>query len=120
MGIIARQATQNTVLAYLGIALGFVNVVVLYPRVLAADEFGLTRLLVSIATIAAQMAQFGGENTVIRYFPYFRDPTRAHRGILGQLLVFATVVGLLACLVLAVLHGHLTQVFADRNALYGT
>ena len=120
MGVIARQATQNTVLAYLGIALGFVNVVVLYPRVLQADEFGLTRLLVSIATIAAQIAQLGAENTVIRYFPYFRDEGRANRGILGLLLSFGTIMGLLACLVLALLHGYFTQVFADRNALYGT
>ena len=119
MGIIARQATLNTLLAYVGIALGFVNVVVLYPRVLQADEFGLTRLLVSIATIAAQVAQLGAENTVIRYFPYFRDPQRAHRGLLGQLLLFGTGAGLLACLVLAAMHGYLTQVFADRNALYG-
>lgn len=120
MGTIARQATLNTVLAYIGIALGFVNVVVLYPRVLQADEFGLTRLLVSIATIAAQVAQFGGENTVIRYFPYFRDPNRENRGVLAQLLLFGTVVGLLACLVLALMHGYFTRVFADRNALYGT
>jgi O-antigen/teichoic acid export membrane protein len=120
MGIIARQATLNTLLAYIGIALGFVNVVVLYPRVLQADEFGLTRLLVSIATIAAQVAQLGAENTVIRYFPYFRDPARDHRGMLGQLLVFATAMGLLAALVLLALHGYFTQVFADRNALYST
>ncbi|HQZ41681.1 MAG TPA: lipopolysaccharide biosynthesis protein, partial [Flavobacteriales bacterium] len=69
MGIIARQATLNTLLAYLGIGLGFVNVVLLYPKVLDADQFGLTRLLVSLATIAAQVAQLGAENTVIRYFP---------------------------------------------------
>ena len=31
MGIVARQATFNTLLAYLGIALGFVNVVLLRP-----------------------------------------------------------------------------------------
>jgi O-antigen/teichoic acid export membrane protein len=120
MGIIARQATLNTLLAYLGIGLGFVNVVLLYPRVLAADEFGLTRLLVSIATIAAQVAQLGAENTVIRYFPYFRDPARGHRGLLGMLLLFGLVVSLIAILVLWGFHGAFTRVFADRNALYGT
>jgi len=120
MGIIARQATLNAALAYVGIALGFVNVVLLYPRVLQADEFGFTRLLVSIATIAAQVAQLGAENTVIRYFPYFRDPDREHRGLLGMLLLFGTVMGLLAVLVLGALHGYFSRVFADRNALYGT
>jgi O-antigen/teichoic acid export membrane protein len=120
MGIIARQATINTLLAYFGIGLGFVNVVLLYPRVLAAEEFGLTRLLVSIATIAAQMAQLGAENTVIRYFPYFRDSARRHRGLLAMLLLFGLAMSLLAMLVLWAFHGTLTQVFSDRSALYGT
>ncbi|MFN9323881.1 MAG: hypothetical protein ACK6A5_00665, partial [Flavobacteriales bacterium] len=109
----------NTLLAYMGIGLGFVNVVLLYPRVLQADEFGLTRLVVSMATIAAQLAQLGAENTVIRYFPYFRDADRKHRGLLGMLLLFGTVAGLFAALVLGVFHGVLSDVFADRNALYG-
>ncbi|MBK8339047.1 MAG: hypothetical protein IPK99_03095 [Flavobacteriales bacterium] len=119
MGIIARQAALNTLLSYVGIGLGFVNVVLLYPKVLAADEFGLTRLMVSIATIAAQVAQLGAENTVIRYFPYFRDPERNDRGLLGMLLLFGTAVGLLAMLVIGVFHGLLSEVFSDRNALYG-
>ncbi len=118
MGIVARQATLNTLLAYLGIGLGFVNVVLLYPKVLQADQFGLTRLLLSIATIAAQVAQLGAENTVIRYFPYFRDPERQHRGLLAMLLLFGTTMGLLAMLVLGLFHGVLSDVFADRNALY--
>ncbi len=69
MGNIARQATLNTLLTYMGIGLGFVNVVLLYPKVLQSDEFGLTRLLMSIATMAAQIAQLGAENSVIRFFP---------------------------------------------------
>lgn len=118
MGVLARQATLNTLLAYLGIGLGFVNVVLLYPKVLAADQFGLTRLLVSLATIAAQLAQLGADNTVNRYFPYFRDPARAHRGLLGMLLLFGTATALLSMLLLGLFHGVLTDVFADRSALY--
>ncbi len=120
MGVMARQAIINTVLTYMGIALGFINVVVLYPRVLAADEFGLTRLLVSIATIAAQIAQLGAENTVIRFFPYFRDPVRQHRGILSMLLLFGLVVSLASILVLGVFHEQFARMFSDRNGLYGT
>lgn len=118
MGNLAKQATINTLLAYLGIGLGFVNVVLLYPKVLQADQFGLTRLLVSIATIAAQIAQLGVDNTVNRYFPYFRDPERAHRGLLGMLMLFGTITGLVAMLVIGLLHGVFTEVFSDRSALY--
>ncbi|MCB0817950.1 MAG: oligosaccharide flippase family protein, partial [Flavobacteriales bacterium] len=69
MASLARQATVNTALAYVGIGLGFVNVVLLYPRVLAAEEFGLLRLLVSITAVVAQVAQLGLDNTLIRFFP---------------------------------------------------
>jgi O-antigen/teichoic acid export membrane protein len=120
MGTIARQAALNTLLTYFGIALGFVNVVLLYPRVLAAEEFGLTRLLVSMTTMAAQVALLGAENTVIRYFPYFRDGARQNRGLLAMLLLFGLSVSLVALLLLAALHGTFTSVFADRSALFGT
>lgn len=119
MSSIARQAVLNTVLTYVGIALGFLNVVVLYPRVLASEEFGLTRLLVSVVAIAAQVAQLGAEHTIIRYFPYYRDPLRKHRGSLSIVLLFALTVSLLAMLVLGILHGWLSSVFSDRSALYG-
>ena len=66
------------------------------------------------------MAQLGAENTVIRYFPYFRDAARKHRGALAMLLLFGLAMSLLAMLVLWAFHGTLTQVFADRSSLYGT
>jgi O-antigen/teichoic acid export membrane protein len=119
MGGLARQALLNTVLTYVGIGLGFLNVVLLYPKVLHSEQFGLIRLMVSLVTVAAQVAQFGTENTIVRFFPYFRDPLRKHRGLLGMLVLFGTAVGLLAMLVLALLHPWFSEVFSDRNALYG-
>lgn len=119
MGRLARQAVFNTVLTYLGIGLGFLNVVVLYPKVLQSEEFGLIRLMVSLVTVAAQLAQLGVENTVVRFFPYYRDPLRKHRGILGMLVLFGTTMGLFAMVVLGVLHPWFSEVFSDRNSLYG-
>src|SRR5690606_19958221 len=33
--------------------------------------------------VAAQIAHLSGENTVIRYFPYFRNREAGHRGLVG-------------------------------------
>ncbi|HEY0976297.1 MAG TPA: polysaccharide biosynthesis C-terminal domain-containing protein [Flavobacteriales bacterium] len=118
MGIIASQAVWNTFFTYLGLGLGFLNMVVLYPRVLASDEFGLTRLLVSVSMLTAQVAQLGAENTVVRYFPYFRDERTGHRGLLGMLLLFGGVASTVAALVLIVLQVPLSFAFHDGNALY--
>lgn len=118
MGIVARQATWNTLLTIVGMGLGFVNMALLFPRLLTPDEFGLTRLIVSIAVVAAQIAHFGGENTVIRYFPYFRDKVNGHRGLFGLALSVATVGAFIAMLVLGLFHEQFVRWYSDSSGLY--
>ncbi|WP_133273266.1 polysaccharide biosynthesis protein [Hymenobacter radiodurans] len=86
MGIVQRQGLRNTIIAYIGLGLGFVNTVLVLPNLLAADQIGLTRVLVSVATIYAQLAAFGFASTGIRFFPYFRDKATGHQGFLPMLL----------------------------------
>lgn len=118
MGTVARQASWITVLTVAGMGLGFVNMAWLYPKFLTADEFGLTRLLVSIAVVAAQVAHLGGENTAIRYFPYFRGRGHDHRGLFGLILSVATVGGLASLAVLVLLHDRFVVWINDGSGLY--
>ena len=118
MGSIARQAALTTVLTYAGIGLGFVNVVLLYPHFLSEAEFGLTRLFISIVTMGAQVAQLGMENTLVRYFPYVRDPRRAHQGILSAMLAIGSMTSVLAGVALLLFHTTLADIFSDRSGLY--
>lgn len=115
MAGLARQALLNTVLTYVGIGLGFINVVLLYPKVLHSEQYGLIRLMVSLVTVVAQVAQLGAENTIVRFFPYFRDPQRKHRGFLSMLLLFGTATGLLSVLVLVTLQPWLTKIFSESE-----
>lgn len=117
MGIVLRQSAWNAVLSYVGVVLGFLNMVVLFPRVLTADEFGLTRVLVSITVMVAQVAQLGMESAMLRFFPYFRDPAQAHRGALGLALKVSTIGIALGGLFLLVFRGHLVQWFSDRSGI---
>ena len=120
MGILARQAGLNVLISWAGFLLGFLNVAILYPRILPDDQFGLTRLLVSIATTAGTFAQFGLDNTLVRYFPYFRDPSRKHRGFMTIALSVGLAGSLLAMAGLALFHGRFTEVFSDSSALYSS
>ncbi|MCC3159397.1 polysaccharide biosynthesis C-terminal domain-containing protein [Hymenobacter sp. 15J16-1T3B] len=86
MGIVQRQGLRNTVISYFGLGLGFVNTALLMPRFLAADQVGLTRVLLSLATIYAQLAAFGFASAGIRFFPYFRNRETGHQGFLPLLL----------------------------------
>lgn len=119
MGVIARQSIRTAVLSYIGIALGYVNVVLLFPRFFTAEEFGLTRVLISVAAVAAQFALLGMVNTVIRFVPRWRDDEQGHHGLLGSALVVSMVGTALVALLLLVGRPIITEWYADRSALFG-
>lgn len=86
MSKLRREGIWNTVISYGGILIGYVNTVLLFPNFLDEEQVGLTRLLISIATMFAQFSALGFVNMSGRYFPYFRDKEKQHHGFLFLLL----------------------------------
>jgi O-antigen/teichoic acid export membrane protein len=119
MGVILRQSFANTIYSYAGALIGFVNVIWLFPYVLEAEQFGLTRVMISIGIIGAQVASLGMGNVTIRFFPLFRNPGRRHYGF----LFLAAAIPLAGYLILSLL-GWLFQspviaFYSDESALFG-
>ncbi|MCF8463869.1 MAG: polysaccharide biosynthesis C-terminal domain-containing protein [Flavobacteriales bacterium] len=89
MGIIRKQSIQTSLLSYLGVGLGYINVVLLFPKFFAPEEFGLTRVLIAVIGISAQVALFGLTNAIIKFFPKFREGDEEnHHGFLGLNLLW--------------------------------
>ena len=87
MGIVQRQGIRNTLISYIGLAIGFANTILVLPRLLSPAQIGLTAsVLLPLATIGAQVASFGFANMGIRYFPFFRNQGRNHAGFFPLLL----------------------------------
>lgn len=91
MGIVKQQAIRNSLIIYVGLVLGYFNVVILFPKFFSPEEFGLTRLLLSFANVMTVLSHFGFTNVAVRYFPYFRDESGHHQGFLFWLLVVPLV-----------------------------
>jgi O-antigen/teichoic acid export membrane protein len=100
MGIIRKQSIQTSILSYLGVGLGYINVVLLFPKFFEPEQFGLTRVLVAVIGIATRFALVGASNSIIRFYPQFKEDKASSRGLLKLILqvVFAgsalVVVGL--------------------------
>ena len=77
MGTIKKQAFFNLIFNYVGIAIGYVNVVLLFPNIFTQDQFGLTRVLISIAAIFTQIASLGGPRILVRYYPHFKNEDKS-------------------------------------------
>ncbi len=82
MGVIARQASWSTLINYIGVVIGFVNVIFLVPQILNAGELGLRSSLIACASILAHLAQMGITQVLMRYFPHYRDNPSTKRQFL--------------------------------------
>ncbi len=73
MGIVRRQSIWLTLVQYIGLIIGYVNTILLFPNFLTSDEFGLTRLLMSVTIVISQFAQIGSPAMIIRFYPYLKE-----------------------------------------------
>ena len=99
MGIIQRQGVSSTLIHYVGAVLGYVNKMVLFTQFLTLDQVGLGNALPVLAVMLAQLSVLGIPNSILRFFPYFRDKEKQHHGFLAgflgmTLIGFSLLVGL--------------------------
>ncbi|MDX1586929.1 MAG: oligosaccharide flippase family protein, partial [Balneolaceae bacterium] len=118
MGVILKQSVQNTVISYLGVALGFVSTILLFPNILTADQYGLTRFLLSPAFVFAQFAHLGIKNVVIRYFPYFKHSRESRSRLFTLTILVATAGFLLFSLLFFSLEHIIIDYYGEKSPLF--
>ena len=97
MGIVRKQGIQNTIISYAGSVVGFVNNIVLFPKVFLIEQVGLLNVLVSASVLYAQISGFGVYNVITKFYPEYHVNGKAAflKLILKWLLVgFAFLTGL--------------------------
>jgi len=67
-----KQSAINTLILFIGFAIGGINVLFLYTHFLAEDYYGLITFLLSTATIFLPFLIFGMHNTVIKFYSSYK------------------------------------------------
>lgn len=80
MGVVIRQSFKSVVVQYLGIIIGYINIVWLFPKCLPLDQIGLVRFILEMGFLLACFAQIGVPNAINKFYPYFRDPENNDHG----------------------------------------
>ena len=73
MGIVKKQGISITLISFVGVVVGALNTMFIFPRVLGAEKHGLIMLILSIATVVAQFSHLGVPNTIIRFSPLLKE-----------------------------------------------
>lgn len=96
MGIVANQSIRNTVITYVGFAIGAANALFMYTHFLGKTYYGVTAFLLSAANIMMPLMAFGAHNTLVRFYTGYKDSRRQ-----AEFLTFMLLIPLVLCLPVA-------------------
>ena len=117
MGIIIRQSLKNSVVTYVGVAIGTVNVLFLYNKFLTPEQLGLYTALTSFPLVFAGFAHLGTPHVGVRFFNQFVDSKRQHNGFLGYILITPFIGFLLFLLAYWLLDGTFQKIYFKNSPL---
>jgi O-antigen/teichoic acid export membrane protein len=85
MGVIKRQSIKYSIVNVLGLAVGMLSTLYVYPMVL--KENGLVRMLYDTGMVLFSMMTLSANTVAIRFFPIFQDKNKQHNGFLPLLML---------------------------------
>lgn len=118
MGIIQKQAIQNTIITYTGTLIAFANIIFIQPFFLSPEELGLTRILFSFASLVSTIVPLGITSITTRYFPHFRDGEKKHHGFFGFMLLYGLVGYLVSALALWLGRDFFVGQYTEKSKLF--
>ena len=117
MGIIQRQSLKSSIISYIGVGIGILSTLYIYPD--ALEIIGLFRALFDASVLIGIVVMMGSSVSAIRFFPRYKDDATGHNGLLSWLLIVSGVSFLIFLLVYPFLGHWLSKfVFNDKNQMY--
>ncbi|WP_339696141.1 lipopolysaccharide biosynthesis protein [uncultured Roseivirga sp.] len=114
MGIVIKQSIRSSIIAYLGVLIGYINVLWLFPYFLEADQIGLFRLIQSSAFLMATFGQFGLGSALVKFFPKLKD----QKGFLSFIILGGVLGFVLFAAFTFLFKTEITAYFAKESGLF--
>ncbi|MBE7172447.1 MAG: polysaccharide biosynthesis C-terminal domain-containing protein [Williamsia sp.] len=73
MGTIRKQSAYSSVFIFIGFAIGALNILVLFPKLLVHNEFAITRGMVEISLTLATFCTLGSLNVIYKFYPFYHS-----------------------------------------------
>ena len=99
MGVLLKQSFWSSLIIYLGVLIGFINSLILFPLYLETEEIGLIRQIISAATLLLPLSAFGISGTSIKFYPEFSNDTKSKNEFFS-IQFFLTIIGFSSVLII--------------------
>ncbi|WP_310377256.1 polysaccharide biosynthesis C-terminal domain-containing protein [Flavobacterium sp.] len=71
MGIVLNQSLKNTIITYIGFAIGGINTIYFYPVFLGATYYALANYILSSANVIMPLFAIGMQNTLVKFYSQY-------------------------------------------------
>ena len=72
MGIVLNQSLKNTIITYIGFAIGGINTIYFYPFFLGATYYALANYILSSANVIMPLFAIGMQNTLVKFYSQYQ------------------------------------------------
>lgn len=116
MGIVLNQSIKNTIITFIGFAIGATNALFMYTHFLGEDYYGLTAFLLSSANIMMPLMAFGIQNTLVKFYSEHESEEEKSR-FLNLVLVLPFVIIIPIFLILFLFYGQTATLLSQKNSI---
>ncbi len=102
MGVVIKQSFWSTVIAYVGVVLGYINTLYLRPEFFLMEEIGLFGNITANAMMISPFASLGMTSSYLKFFPSFQEHQR------NTIFTFQLLIVLAGCTII-LFTGYLLQ-----------
>lgn len=113
MGVIKRQSIKQGLVTYIGILIGTLSTLFIYP-LLEQKEYGDILLVISMAAFFVPFLGIGIPSVAIHFFSHFKD-TKEKRGRFLYILALTTTLSLIIFIPLIYFNSHLVSLYFSEN-----
>jgi len=117
MSLIKRESIGTSIVFFIGVVLGYINLIFIYPYCLSLEQIGLLKLLLSLSTFFASFVPLGGPNISIKYYPFFEKSLKDKKDFLGYLLLLPAVGYVIFLLLFFLFKEFFISIYAEQSPL---
>lgn len=116
MGIVLNQSLKNTIITYIGFAIGGINTIYLYPIFLGATYYALTNYILSSANVIMPLFAIGMQNTLVKFYTQYETNEERSR-FLSFTVLFPLLLIIPLCLIGFVFFDEILIFLSKKNII---
>lgn len=114
MGEIKKQGISNSIIILIGAAIGAVNVMILFPKIMPKEYFGLTRLLLEVSFLFGQIGLLGVSTGLIKFWKEVKNSYSLFKFALKHLLISSFIV----LLFILLFKSSIIEMYQEKSPLF--